>query len=160
MTDQLALYPCPADMAAGEEPDDARTCGRNFPSKNGAVMHAVNSDDDHHNRLANKSEAGDNLMELSVSTAADTPSPDMEDAEVRDEPPAADGGGTATEDVFDPEIPPADDAGADPGSDDGGTEACPNCGADLDMTEQEIRDFREEHGEAYCDSCGFEVVPE
>lgn len=149
MSNRLALYPCPADMKAGEDVDGERTCGHNFPSKNGAVMHAVNVDDDHHNQVENKVDAGEHLLELSVdvtgTTFRETPSP------------TTDGGGAGV--VRDPEIPPADDdGGTDQGSTENQTESCPNCDADLEMSEEEVREFIGEHGEAYCPTCGFEVT--
>ncbi len=72
MNTRLALYPCPADMKAGEEVEGERTCSRNFPSKNGAVMHAVNTDDQHHNRVESKVDAGEHLVELSVDASGET----------------------------------------------------------------------------------------
>jgi hypothetical protein len=50
--DPFQLYPCPAG------------CGREFPTVNGAVMHAVNSEDQQHAEIVTKAGATEKLIDL------------------------------------------------------------------------------------------------
>jgi hypothetical protein len=142
MTDPI---PCPADLAAGEEPNGDRTCGGWFDTENGAVMHAVNKKDTHHERISAKPEAYAALAEAEAS-GPDPGSGSDDGDDPGDDP--GDGGGRLTA-----EIPEADDAPpAEPDTAD-----CPNCGADLGHTEAEVEEFIDDHGRAFCDSCGARI---
>jgi hypothetical protein len=146
MTDSdRARWPCPVDEQAGaaDLPLDERPCGRDFPSLNGAVSHAVNKPDELHNEYRVRTETADALgetlegvggrppMEPADADAEPEPEPDPEPTEATDrEMSAAVGDGGAR---IEPDIPPAVE---DPAATD--TEDCPACGADLEATEAEI----------------------
>jgi len=154
----LALYPCPADTAAGYAATDGdRDCGRNFQTKNGAVMHALNTHDDFHDQHVTKKRDGyAHLEELPVGPTADQDDLDLDEPEP--EQAAADGAGDV--EAITPTMPAAeqDDQG-EPEQDDQEMVECPNCGEPLG-TRFELEQAIAEHGKVYCESCGYEVRQE
>lgn len=142
----MHLFPCPADIRRGEDPENPgeRTCGENFPTENGAVMHAVNSGDDHEN-VPDKPTAYKNLVEYRVAPEAGGGEDEVE---------RSDAGADSDKVEPLPEVPEADSGG------DRETVECPNCGDGLGMTEEEVVEYREKHGAAFCEACGFDVKEE
>jgi len=143
------MAPCPADVARGEIGGD-RTCGQDFPTENGTIMHAINKEDAHHEIIDSQRAAYQNYQPQSDSE------PDQSNPEP--EPTAADGAGDV--EAITPTMPAAEqDDDAEPDQDDQEMVECPNCGEPLG-TRFELEQAIAEHGKVYCESCGYEVRQE
>jgi hypothetical protein len=164
MTHEVSVYPCPADSSDGAAFTDDAECGRTFTSENGAVMHALNTKDEHHDVVGSKPDGYDLLEShaVPVGEVSDPGRPDKGSADdgtdADDGTPGqdADGGDDDGDDGgrLEPRIPPADT------STDGGEQAaaeeaaCPACGESLGMRRARVEALIRSRGPQECGECG------
>lgn len=125
-------------------------CGKETATRKGVILHCINSgapyrdSDGIHDGISSKEEA---KRAMDGGPAGGGKS--------RDSGTDRAGSGSSNSELAEAHIPEAKQGTSNMSE----TEDCPNCGADLEATEAEIREYIEENGEAYCGECGFRIRP-